>query len=152
MFLRVIIFLVLNFGALGLGGLLMGGGPMADWYQNLDKAPWTPPSWVFGAAWTTIMVTFAFYMSVGMKKVNEVKPFIILYIIQLVLNISWNPAFFNFHEVLVALVVIVSLALVLGYFVFGYMKQLKWQVLWAFPYFIWLLIAASLNAYILVNN
>ena len=46
----LIIFLIINFGALGLGVLLMQNGPETDWYLQLNKAPWTPPGWVFGAA------------------------------------------------------------------------------------------------------
>ena len=62
MVLRVIIFLVLNFAALGLGGLFTSKGVPSDWYQHLNKAPWTPPGWAFGFAWTLIMICFSFYM------------------------------------------------------------------------------------------
>ena len=51
---RLLFFLLLNFGALALGGFLMGEGPSSAWYSNLNKAPWTPPGWVFGASWTVI--------------------------------------------------------------------------------------------------
>ncbi|MEM6378823.1 MAG: TspO/MBR family protein, partial [Bacteroidota bacterium] len=53
---RVIIFLILNFVALGIGGFFTGPGTSSEWYNNLNQAPWTPPGWVFGAAWTTIMI------------------------------------------------------------------------------------------------
>ena len=58
----LILFLIINFGGLALGSWLMNNGPNSDWYLNLDKAPWTPPGWVFGAAWTTIMVCFSVYL------------------------------------------------------------------------------------------
>lgn len=58
----LILFLLVNFGGLGFGSWLMNNGPMTSWYQNLNKAPWTPPGWVFGAAWTTIMVCFSVYL------------------------------------------------------------------------------------------
>ena len=47
---RIIIFLVLNFGALGIGGLFTGKGVPSEWYNELNKAPWSPPGWVFGFA------------------------------------------------------------------------------------------------------
>jgi hypothetical protein len=47
--LRLILFLIINFGALGIGGLLLGNPATNEWYQSLNKAPWTPPGWVFGA-------------------------------------------------------------------------------------------------------
>ncbi|MFT7154119.1 MAG: hypothetical protein ACI9Z7_001187, partial [Alteromonas macleodii] len=31
----LIIFLILNFAALGIGGLLMGGEVSGEWYQNV---------------------------------------------------------------------------------------------------------------------
>ena len=53
-----ILFLVINFGGLAVGNWLMGAGPTGDWYTNINKAPWTPPGWVFGASWTLIMICF----------------------------------------------------------------------------------------------
>jgi len=52
---RLITFLLLNFGALAVGGFFTGKGVPSYWYSDLIKAPWTPPGWVFGFAWTTIM-------------------------------------------------------------------------------------------------
>ncbi|MDG2281196.1 MAG: tryptophan-rich sensory protein, partial [Flavicella sp.] len=49
---RILLFLVLNFTALAVGGLFTGTGVSSDWYQNLNQAPWTPPGWVFGFMWT----------------------------------------------------------------------------------------------------
>ena len=51
-----LIFLTANFGALGIGTILMNEGPTSNWYTSLNQAPWTPSGWVFGAAWTTIML------------------------------------------------------------------------------------------------
>ena len=57
-----IIFLVVNFGGLTIGSFLMGTGPNGDWYTNINKAPWTPPGWVFGVSWTLIMICFSIYL------------------------------------------------------------------------------------------
>jgi tryptophan-rich sensory protein len=56
--LPTLLFFILNFAALAVGGLFTGSGVSSEWYQNLDKAPWTPPGWVFGAAWPFIMICF----------------------------------------------------------------------------------------------
>lgn len=149
---RIIIFLVLNFGALGIGGLFTGKGVPSEWYNNLDKAPWTPPGWVFGFAWTTIMICFAIYMSYAWAKVVDLKTLGFLFAIQLILNIAWNPAFFYFHQVLIGLIIISLLTVLVGYFLVAYWSDLKLYSLLIMPYFVWLLIATSLNAYILVKN
>lgn len=149
---RIIIFLVLNFGALGIGGLFTGKGVPSEWYNELNKAPWSPPGWVFGFAWTTIMICFAVYMSYAWTKVSDVKLLVILFAVQWVLNIAWNPAFFYFHQVFIALIIISLLTLLVGYFLIGYWSDLKMYSLLIMPYFLWLLIATSLNAYILIKN
>jgi benzodiazapine receptor len=60
---RLVIFLALNFSALAIGGLFTSSGVPSDWYVGIAKAPWTPPGWVFGTAWFTIMICFGVYMA-----------------------------------------------------------------------------------------
>ncbi|MAC96765.1 MAG: TspO protein [Flavobacteriales bacterium] len=145
------LFLIANFIALGIGGFAQSAGPTFEWYSNLNRAPWTPPGWVFGFAWTSIMICFAVYLAFLAKTVSW-KQFIILYLLQWILNVSWNPIFFAWHSVGIALIVIVLLAITVSYFLFKYAKTLKFKSLFIFPYFIWLLIAISLNAYVFLKN
>lgn len=94
MIFKLIIFLALNFGALALGGLFTSQGVSSDWYLNLSKAPWTPPGWVFGFAWTSIMLCFSFYMAEAWTLIENKKFLITVYTLQWILNVGWNPAFF----------------------------------------------------------
>jgi benzodiazapine receptor len=149
---RILIFLVINFTALAIGGFYTGSGVSSDWYESLNKAPWTPPGWVFGAAWTFIMICFAFFMSHWWSIAEHKKGIAILFGIQWVLNIIWNPIFFSAHEVLIGLLVITSLTLLVGNFLFLNWKKMGVKTLLVAPYFIWLLIATSLNGYIFFNN
>ena len=148
---NLLIFLVINFAALGIGGFLMGEGPSGAYYQTINKAPWTPPGWVFGAAWTTIMICFSFYMAFW-GEMDKSKLVIQLFTVQFMLNVLWNPIFFHFHLSLPALIVIVLLTILVGYFLFSNRKQLGVKSLLIVPYFVWLCIATSLNAYILIYN
>ena len=149
---RTFLFFVLNFGAIALGGMFTGEGVPSEWYQNLNKAPWTPPGWVFGAAWTLIMVCFSLYMAKAYELVKNKKEFIGLYAFQLILNISWNPIFFKFHAVNTGLVTITSLTVLLFLFLFRYRELTKsWRLL-LLPYCLWLVIATSLNAYVCLMN
>tara|TARA_B100000927_G_C16093807_1_gene320286 strand:+ start:42 stop:506 length:465 start_codon:yes stop_codon:yes gene_type:complete len=149
---RLIAFLVLNFTALGIGGLLMGNGPSSDWYLHLSKAPWTPPGWVFGVAWTTVMLCFAAYMALGWSELSDKKRWITLYTIQWVLNVSWNPLFFRYHQVGAAMVVIILLTILIAWFLFGYYPRLRMKSVFILPYFLWVMVATSLNAYIRFMN
>lgn len=151
LFKYTIVFLILNFGALAIGSWLMDNGPQTDWYTNLNKAPWTPPGWVFGAAWTTIMVCFSIYMALLYKIIPNTK-LKILFLIQFVLNIIWNYIFFNQHLITLGLICITLLTGIIAKFLFDYKNVIKAKSLLILPYFIWLCIATSLNAYILIYN
>ena len=148
----LVIFLIINFGGLALGSWLMNNGPETDWYLNLKKAPWTPPGWVFGAAWTTIMICFSIYLA-NLFSVRKSKFIIIIFIIALILNISWNYVFFNQHQITLGLINIIALTLTIIYFFISFgddkISKLRYLLL---PYIIWLCLATSLNAYIVLNN
>lgn len=151
-FLRFMAFLVINFGALGLGGYLMGEGPTGEWYRSLAQAPWTPPGWVFGAAWTSIMILFSIYVNKIYQRTSRKGLFWVIYTVQLVLNVSWNPLFFMYHKTGLSLFVIVSLLLLLILMAMHFsftVRRYTWLIM---PYIIWLFIATSLNAYITVFN
>lgn len=149
--LYVVLFLVLNFGALGIGTLLMNSGPTSDWYMGLVKAPWTPPGWVFGVAWTSIMLCFSFYM-VQLLDARNNRIIWILYSLQWILNVSWNWVFFNKHEMVIAQLILILLTVVVGGLMLKSRDKTKYYVLLILPYFLWLLVANSLNLYTLVNN
>lgn len=147
---KIILFLILNFSALALGSMFTSEGVISPWYLNLPKAPWTPPGWVFGVAWTIIMICFSIYMAFLWNKTNTTK-LIVLFSIQWVLNVSWNPIFFYFQQVLLGVIVIFLLTLVVHIFLLYYRKMLGWNTLFIIPYAIWLWVATSLNLYIYLN-
>lgn len=147
----LLIFLVLNFGALGIGALFMAEGPQGDWYLQLQKAPWTPDGWVFGAAWTFIMICFSIFMTFLYLERFTIKVQV-LFVMQFILNVSWNYLFFNQKLIDIALINIMLLTFIVSIFLITYMKDLREKSLLIAPYLIWLCIAASLNLYISINN
>lgn len=149
---RLIIFLVLNFAALAIGGAFTGKGVPSDWYMGLAKAPWTPPGWVFGTAWTTIMICLSIYLTFLWPDVENKRLLIALFALQWILNVGWNPTFFYYHKVFAGLLVITGLTALVIFFLIYYWPELKIKSLFILPYVIWLMIATSLNAYILIKN
>ncbi len=149
---RFLLFLFLNFAALFIGGFYTGDGVPSEWYQELNKAPWTPPGWVFGFAWTTIMICLAFYMSKAIGILKNVNFLILLYTVQLFLNILWNPLFFAMQEVGIGLFTISILTVLVAYILSAFRNEMKLYSLLLMPYCIWLIIATSLNAYIFIYN
>lgn len=146
-----LLFLVINFGGLAIGNWLMDNGPMTDWYANLNKAPWTPPGWVFGVAWTTIMICFSIYLG-KLFLVDNSQKMKVLFFVQFVLNVSWNYLFFNQHWVFLGLVNITFLTALLCLYFFKFSTKINHYKYLILPYMIWLCIATSLNLYVLIYN
>ena len=152
MFKKIILFLVLNFGALAIGSYFTDSGASSDWYQNLNKAPWTPAGWVFGAAWTLIMICYSVYMAYLIKINRNTKKIILLYSIQWILNVAWNPIFFELQLIILGLIEISILTSIILYLCINFCNELRAKTLLIFPYLIWLFIASSLNTYIAIYN
>ena len=130
---KIIYFLILNFTALYIGSYFTKIGVPSEWYQNLEKAPWTPEGWVFGAAWSTIMICFSIYMALLINIHNNKKKIIVLYTLQWILNIAWNPIFFNLQKVYIGLIEISFLTILIGYFFIVFWKDLKTKTLLLSP-------------------
>jgi benzodiazapine receptor len=149
-FFNLLGFLFLNFTGLAIGALWTNPGVTSDWYSTIDKAPWTPPGLVFGLAWTTIMICLSVYMTNLFTDKNGRYNWLIL--LSWTLNILWNPLFFHFHYTWLSSIVIVGLTFVLG--LLTHVSRVdgvrSWWLL--LPYFIWLIIASSLNLYVAIMN
>tara|TARA_B100000780_G_scaffold63921_2_gene41704 strand:- start:4250 stop:4735 length:486 start_codon:yes stop_codon:yes gene_type:complete len=153
------LFVLINFGALAIGSWLMNEGASSFWYKNLNRALWEPPGWVFGVAWTTVMLCFSIYLAFIIKGLeisfsifNYKTDLFKLYLFHLLLNISWNYLFFNKHLIELALIDIIILTILMFYFLFKYFSVLKFKSILILPYCIWLIIASSLNFYIAIYN
>ena len=153
------LFVLINFGALTIGSWLMNEGASSFWYKNLNRALWEPPGWVFGVAWTTVMLCFSIYLAFIIKGLeisfsifNYKTDLFKLYLFHLLLNISWNYLFFNKHLIELALIDIIILTILMFYFLFKYFSVLKFKSILILPYCTWLIIASSLNFYIAIYN
>lgn len=133
----------------------MGESPADnEWYIALNKAPWTPPGWMFGVAWTVIMIAYAFYMDRLILTVDkEFLPRVYaFYAAQWLLNVIWNPVFFAWHlTVLGAIVIILLIALLISVNIFYSTKNIVNYIL-LIPYVLWLLVALSMDLFIVIMN
>lgn len=144
-------FLALNLGTLFLGTLLMNGGPTSEWYASLDRAPWEPAGWIFGAAWTCVMVFFSVYLAFLYQNIKTHKVWG-LFIIHIALNVSWNYIFMNKHMIELGLLNITLLSALMFYFLFAFKEVLSQMRFFVLPYCIWLVLASSLNIYVAIYN
>ena len=122
------------------GALIKPGG----WYESLSKPRWTPPDWVFPAAWSTLYVL----MSLAGMRVAQAEGgglATALWSVQIALNTLWTPVYFGLHRIRAAMVVMVCLWLsVAACTVVFYRVDPVAGVLFA-PYLLWVTIAAALN-------
>ncbi|NDB35336.1 MAG: tryptophan-rich sensory protein [Flavobacteriia bacterium] len=147
-----LLFLFLNFAALALGGLFTKAGVASDWYQDLNKAPWTPPGWVFGAAWTFLMVCYSVFLAFLFQNTENRVKFWANYALQWIFNVAWNPLFFKLHLTQLALVDLLALFLIILITFRNAQLMVIWKKLFLLPYALWLVIAISLNSFIVLMN
>lgn len=134
--------------AAGFIGSVFTFSAIPTWYAGLNKPAFNPPNWLFGPVWTIlyILMGIAAYLiwRKGLQH-NEVKLALIVFIVQLVLNVAWSIIFFNFHSPLLALVDIIllwlAIIMTLIYF-FGLSLLAGWLMV---PYILWVSFAAFLN-------
>ncbi len=127
---------------------------MNSWYKKLNKAPWTPPSHIFGIVWGILytLLFMSFFLVWNNEKCFPYCNALTFFLIQLSLNLSWTTVFFKFKMPRLALV---SLVLIILFTLLTFHLFLKVEKIAAYlliPYILWLLLAASLNLYIVLFN
>ena len=134
-----------------LGGVATSRS-VGDWYDSLERAPWNPPSWVFGPAWTVLyllMAVAAWLVAREGLGDSAVQLALTLYAIQLVLNLSWSVlVFFGLRRPGVGLVVIVALFIAVLATAIAFSAVSPTAAWLLAPYLLWVAFAASLNAWI----
>ena len=83
---------------LGVGylGSLITQPQIISFYHPLNKPSFAPPNSIFGPVWTTLymLMGVSFYLILTTKsKLKELKPAILLFCIQLLLNFLWSFIF-----------------------------------------------------------
>lgn len=136
-----------------LAGSNAVSGGMA-WYQGLILPSFTPPGWLFGAAWGVLYVLMgvsAFLLTQNGLHTPVRKP-LTLFIAQLAVNALWTPVFFGRHEIGLALIVLTVL-LLLNIWLLKMLWNICRKAFWvSVPYILWLCFAWSLNYGIFLLN
>lgn len=108
--------LALVFAVAALGGAASTSG-LRDWYDELDRAPWNPPGWVFGPAWTVLYILMAvaawLVARTGLDQ-RSVQIALALYLAKLKLNLTWSLIFFGGGAPRVVLVDTVALCVLVA--------------------------------------
>ena len=136
---------------LAAGGWLTSLG-LGPWYDELLKPSFQPPAWVFTPAWTTIFVLLAIATWRIARLGAPSKAAIVVYSLQIVLNMLWSLFFFAMERPDLALVEILVLDLVIVLMVFMYGRLDRTAGWLMVPYAVWLILATCINLWVVLNN
>ena len=141
-------FLIIVVGVSSAIGILNVPG---EWYQSLNKPPFTPPNWLFGPVWTTLYILIAIAGWRTFRGGANTVPMRFWYA-QMVLNWLWSPIWFGLHWTWPAFVVIVLIfASILGFILTSWQRDRVSALLFV-PYALWVGFASVLNFAVAVLN
>jgi len=126
-----------------------------NWYSQLIKPSWSPPSWLFGPVWTflygLIAISFGrvFYL-VYQKQL----PFIVAlpFALNLIFNFAFTPLQFGLKNNLLAAADILLVLITLAWAIIAIYPHVRWLAYIQIPYFLWVLFATVLQLTITYLN
>jgi tryptophan-rich sensory protein len=128
---------------------------ISTWYAALNKPFFTPPSWLFGPAWTLLYILMAvaawLVWEQGLAK-QEVRLGLLLFAAQLAANSLWSILFFGQHWPWGAYAEIIVLWLLIVATMVQFNKVSKTATWLLLPYILWVTFASFLNLGVALLN
>lgn len=151
---KLVICIAVCLGA-GMIGSLFTQQSVSSWYTTLQKPAFSPPNWLFAPVWTLlyILMGIAVFMvwHKGLKQ-SQIKQSIIIFIIQLVLNVAWSFSFFGLRSPLAGLFVIVLLWIAILLTIISFFRVSRTAAYLLIPYILWVSFATILNSSLYMLN
>jgi len=139
----------------GFIGTFFTAEPVTTWYTKLNKPYWTPPDWAFGPIWTIIyiLIGIAAYLiwKNGLER-KDVKIALLVFALQLILNLLWSVLFFGFKSIYGGLIEIIILWITILINLILFYRISKFAGILFLPYLVWVTIASYLNYFIYILN
>ncbi|TWR27782.1 tryptophan-rich sensory protein [Mucilaginibacter achroorhodeus] len=153
-FIPLLISLIITL-AIGFTASFFTRPEIEGWYQTLKKPTFTPPNFVFPIAWTLLYILIAIAAYLVWKKRDRsvtYKTAAVIYALQLLFNFSWSIVFFEFHQILGGLLVIIALLVIIILNISWFNRFSKPAAYLLIPYFLWVSFATLLNLSIYIFN
>jgi len=130
-----------------VSGELSGSGADNVWFSALEKPSIYPPPAVFGIVWTILYVLIGLAAAmVACAWGARLRPIaLVMFAIQLALNLAWSPVFFGLHQITAALWVIIALDVAVVVTILLFWRVRKLAALLLLPYLAWVLFATVLT-------
>jgi translocator protein len=126
-----------------------------DWYSQLIKPSWSPPSWLFGPVWTFlyILIAISFGKVFLMAWKKEIAVMVALpFIFNIIFNFAFTPIQFGIKNNLMAAI---DILLVLGTLIWAMAAiypRVRWIAYIQIPYLLWVSFATVLQLTITYLN
>ena len=132
---------------------LLQAESLATWYPTLNKAPLTPPGWVFAVVWSILYVLIGISAGLLLAGNNITKRLLLaLFVVQLFFNLLWSFCFFTMQSVTLGVAVLFMLVVMaLAYFFGAFLVERK-VAYFFLPYLLWLFFACYLTIYMAMFN
>ena len=132
----------------------LGGGADSAWFASLTKPSIFPPPMWFGIVWSILylMLGFALALICAAWGARGRTAAIVVFLIQLAVNMGWTPLFFGAHQItggLILIAVLDILVIITIVLVWRVRRMAAWLML---PYLAWILFATALNYQFLLLN
>jgi benzodiazapine receptor len=114
-----------------------------NWYSQLLKPSWAPPSWVFGPVWSVLYAIIAVsFGTVFYKAFTKQIPWMVAlpFALNLLFNLAFSPIQFGLKNNLFAAVDILLVLFTLVwalYAIWHFSPNLRWIVYINIPYLLW---------------
>ena len=127
----------------------------SNWYSQLIKPTWAPPSWLFGPVWSVLyIIIFISFGTVFYKVFNKQLSFMIAlpFILNLIFNLSFTYFQFGLKSNILAAVDIILVLITLVWALVVIYPHIKWVALVNIPYLLWVMFATVLQLTITFIN
>jgi len=151
---KLIVSILIVFVA-GAVGTLYTLKEITTWYVYLAKPGWTPPNWAVGPIWSILYVFIGASLFLIWRKGlgrKDVQMAIVVFAVQLGINVLWSLVFFGSHSIFGGLIMVLILwvAILINIFVFYRISRPAGLLL--IPYLIWVSIASYLQYNLFILN
>ncbi|MDQ5922502.1 MAG: translocator protein [Patescibacteria group bacterium] len=126
-----------------------------QFYSELIKPSWSPPSWIFGPVWSFLYILIFFsFGSVFYKAFNHKLPLIVVlpFMLNLIFNFAFTPLQFGLKNNLLASIDIVLVLTTLVWAMIAIYPHMKWVTYINIPYLLWVSFATFLQLTITFLN
>ena len=150
-FISFFLFFIITYSASFIGGMATISFK-EPWYSQLIKSNFNPPDWAFAPVWTTLylMMTLAIWFFWHSK--NRDMNTVYIYFIHIIFNTTWSIVFFAFHQIFLALVVLMILISLIIILIIRF-KRVNFVCYYLMiPYLLWCCYALFLNFNLLILN